>query len=67
MIARRSTFQQYERARLEKNDIWYNAKTDDILQQEALTSGKLPVKNRTEDVNIDIEITSILYNIPKPA
>jgi hypothetical protein len=68
MIARRSTFQHDERARLEKNDIWYNIKTDEIAQQEALTSGKAPPsKIQPDDIAIDIEVTNIIHNIPKPA
>ncbi|KPJ73373.1 hypothetical protein AMJ52_03845 [candidate division TA06 bacterium DG_78] len=67
MIARRSTFQHYERTRLEKSDIWYNVKTDEITQQEVLTSGAVPSKKPSEDVNLDIEITSMIHNIPKPA
>jgi hypothetical protein len=66
MIARRSTFQHYERARLDKNDIWYNIKADETAQQEVLQS-KAPSKNQPDDITIDIEVTNIIHNIPKPA
>jgi hypothetical protein len=67
MIARRDTFQHYERTRLEKNDIWYNAKTYDVLQQEALISDAVPSKNQPEEITIDVEIISMIHNIPRPA
>jgi hypothetical protein len=67
MIARNSAFQQYDGARLEKSGIWYNATTDELVQHEIVTSHKSLPKNQPEDVSIDIEITRMIHNIPKPA